>query len=230
MKSMNEGVWEECLKYGDKIECGRFNNGMFMNYLGHGIFSAESQEMDDETKLQALIDGHGYSAGADDAIQGLAAEGNFQDGSSGFLVSLASSIAELPVREDGGWPRFSATTLKDVGLFVAASLELPKWQHDMSMSGDTITMGELLQLAEEVSGESIQVKKFTPEDLQKQLSELEPGNYMGMMWIELKLMYCKDEEDEAVMRPVLNNLCPKVKTTSVREYLMKAWLSNLTRR
>jgi hypothetical protein len=222
LKYTNEGVWEECLKNQDKIECGRFNNGSFMNYLGYGIFGPEAQSHD-ETRLQELVKGGGYASSADSAFQGVSPQGDLKDKSGAFLISLANAIAELPVKEDGQWPRFSATSMRDIGLFVVASLELPKWEHDMSMAGDTITMGELLSIAEGITGKTFDVQRLTPEDLHKQLSQLNPDQFMEQMWVELKLLYCADQVGEAVMEPILNRLCSEVKPVTIKKYLESHW-------
>lgn len=223
LKYMNEGVWDECLKNQHKIECGRFNNGMFMNYLGHGIFPPEAHP-DEESRLHELKKGGGYADGADSAIQGLHPDGDLEDKSGAFLISLASAIAELPVTDDGQWPRFSATSIRDVGRFVAASLELPKWESDMSMAGDTLTMGELLDIAEAVTGKKFDVQKVTSDDLKKQAAELQPEQFMEQMWVELKLMYCQDLEGLTALEPVVNRLCPDVHPVSIREYVQNHWL------
>src|SRR4051794_2859776 len=87
-------------------------------------------------------------AGEDEACQGLLRQGDLADSSGAFLIALKNGIAELPQRDDGQWPRITMTMMKDVGHFVVAALELPKWEHDMNMVGETLTMGELLAHAE----------------------------------------------------------------------------------
>lgn len=197
-----------------------------MNYFANGIYDAHAgpgATGDDETKLRELREGGGYVAGFDTASEGISRQGDLKDGSGSFLISLSRGIAELPIRDDGRWPRVTTTTLRDIGRFVAASLELPKWEHDMSMAGDTITMAELLSIAEGVTGKTFDVQKLTREDLEKQLSELKPDQFMEALWLEFKLMYCRDAEGEGVLTPVVNRLCPEVKPVSVKEYLERYW-------
>ncbi|KAF1843678.1 NAD(P)-binding protein [Cucurbitaria berberidis CBS 394.84] len=217
IKSTFEGVWEACIKNQERIELARFNCGMFMNYIGHGLYS-ERPSLDDE---QALKSGHGYADGADAAIQGLSAQGDLKDGSGGFMISLKNAIAELPTKADGSWPTFSTTSLRDVGYFVAAALELSEWQHDMSMSGDKLTIGDLLKYAEEATGKTFDVERLSPADLELQMSKTDPDDFMGQLWLELKYMFTKDEEDLCILKPVLNGLCPDVKPISVKEYIHK---------
>lgn len=222
LKYINEGIWEACVENQDKIECARFNIGMFMNYFGLGIFSPEKYP-NDEIRLGELKDGAGYAGAADEAIQGLHPDGDLKDKSGAFLVALASGIAEIPLTEDGKMPTLVVTSMKDVGHFVVASLDLPKWERDMNIVGDCLTMGELLEIAVEVTGKRLEVEKLTFVELQKQQAELQPHQFMEQMWVELKLNYCMDERDRSILEPVVNRLCPKVKPVSVKEYLQTHW-------
>ncbi|KIL88329.1 hypothetical protein FAVG1_08408 [Fusarium avenaceum] len=226
LKLVNKGVWEECLEHQDKIECARFNNGMFLNYLANGIYDADAGPgaiKDNETKFRELREGRGYAPGFDMAGEGIPRAGDLKDGSGSFLISLSKGIAELPVTDEGRWPRITTTTLRDIGRFVSAALDLPKWEHDMSMAGDTITMGKLFGIAEEVTGKRFEVQKLTSGDLEKQLSELKPDQFMEALWLEFKLMYCRDVEGEGILTPIVNGLYPEVKPVSVKEYLERYW-------
>ncbi|KAM0420374.1 hypothetical protein ACHAPT_011793 [Fusarium lateritium] len=222
-KSFFEGVWDECLKYKNKIECAKFNQGAYANYIGHGIYPTPSS-LDNEMALQLMSAGGGYMPGVDEACQGLLKQGDLGDGSGGFLIGLRNGIAELPVKDDGSWPRITMTTMRDVGRFFVASLELPKWEEYMSMAGDTLTMGELLAHAEAVTGKKFRVHRLTQADLERRLSEIAPDDYMAQMWTEFKLAYTRDLDDEMVLKPVLNELCPEVQPVGVREYMEKYWV------
>ncbi|CAP79919.1 Pc12g02920 [Penicillium rubens Wisconsin 54-1255] len=134
-----------------------------------------------------------------------------------------NGVAELPQTEDGRWPRISMTSLRDVGRFVAASLDLPEWEEDMTMVGDTLTMGELLTHAEAVTGKKFQVDVIKPRDLEMKLSAQD--DFMGLMWAEFKLAYTRDLEDEVVLQPVVNRLCPAIIPMSARQYMEEYWSS-----
>lgn len=222
-RSFFEGVWDECLKNKNEIECAKFNQGAYMNYIGHGIYSTPSKVADDAA-LELMSAGHGYMPGEDEACQGLLRQGDLADGSGGFLIGLRNGIAELPVKDDGSWPRITMTTMRDVGRFFVASLELPKWEEYMSMVGETLTMGELLAHAEAVTGKKFLVNRLTRAYLEKRLSELAPDDYMAQMWTEFKLAYTRDLDDEMVLKPVVNELCPEVQPIGVREYMEKYWV------
>ncbi|KAM0325937.1 hypothetical protein ACHAQA_007242 [Verticillium albo-atrum] len=218
---VNEGVRAACAEQRSAIEIGHFNQGSFLNYIGHGIYPTPAPAVDDEKELALLKEGGGYKAGEDDAVEGLHRMGPLADGSGGFLVGLKNGIAELPVKEDGTWPRISFTSSRDVGRFVAASLDLPKWEEDMSMAGETITMGELLASAEAVTGKKLTVTKLHKDDVEKKLAASE--DFMERMWLEFFLAYIRDKDDEVVVSPVLNQLCPQVKPITVRQYMEKHW-------
>jgi hypothetical protein len=223
-KEVVEGVWEECLKFRNKIECTRFNHGSYMNYLGHGIFPDPQPQMYEDEQLIRLKEGGGYAKGEDEACQGLHRQGDMKDGSGAFLISLKNKIAELPQRDDGKWPRITLTMMRDVGNFVAHSLELPKWEPSMTIVGETLTMGELLAHAEAVARCKLDVTTVTSADLgQRKLEALSSGDFMAQLWAELKLGYCRDRLDEGYLEPVVNRLCPEVKPTSVKEYLQRYW-------
>ena len=222
-----EGVWEACTKHKDAIECARFNNGGFMNYLGHGIYPVPT-DLDKETQLQKLKEGGGYMAGEDDACQGLSREGDMADGSGAFLIGMKNGIAELPIKDNGEWPRASMTTLKDVGHFVRASLDLPKWEANMNMVGDIITMGELLSYAEDITGEKFKVTTTKREEVEKTLANISlPDDFLAWMWADIKLAYIRDLDDEVgLLDPALNRLCPEVKPITTRGYLERYWKGN----
>ncbi|KAF9691193.1 hypothetical protein EKO04_010867 [Ascochyta lentis] len=222
MKWTSEGVWEECVKQRSRIECARFNQGSFMNYVGLGMFPVPST-VDQDTALQRMREGGGYAVGEDGACQGLLRQGDLEDGSGAFLIGLKNGIAELPVKDDGSWPRITMTSIRDVGRFFVAALELPKWKEDMSMAGDTVTMGELLAHAEDITGKKFQVRVVNRAELEKKLEELLQEDFMGRLWTEFKLAYIRDLEDEVVLRPVINLLCPDINPMGVRQYMETYW-------
>lgn len=220
----NQGVREECTKHQDQIEIGYFNHGSFMNYIGHGIFATpEPKDVDDEAAVARYRAGEGYKSGEDAACEGLHRQGPLGDHSGAYLVGLMNGIAELPVKDDGQWPRITFTSMTDVGKFVAAALDLPKWEEEMSMAGDTLTMGDLLATAEAVTGKTFEVTQLKQQDLFEKLANTSYDDFMARLWIEFNLAYIRDRDDEVVLRPTLNRLCPSVKPISVRSYMQRHW-------
>ncbi|KAH6974079.1 hypothetical protein EDB80DRAFT_869425 [Ilyonectria destructans] len=205
-------------------EFANFNHGSFMNCIGHGIFPPSGPESGEVTTLDQLRKGFGYKSGEDEACAGLHRQGPLADKSGAHLIGMRNGIAELPIKDDGTWPRITFTTLPDVGRFVAASLDLPKWEEDMSMAGDTLTMGELLSHAESVTGKRFNVTVLNREDLEEKLENTPQDDFMGRLWTDFDLAHIRDREDEGVLRPVVNGLCPEVQPISVREYVEKYWI------
>lgn len=225
LKWTSEGVWDECLKKKDQIECGRFNTGSFMNYIGLGMFPTPSK-MTQQMELQQMASNGGYASGEDEVCQGLLRQGDLNDKSGAFLIGLKNAIAELPQKDDGTWPRITMTSLRDIGRFFVASLALPVWEEDMSMVGETLTMGELLAHAEAVTGKKFNVDVVSRADLEKSMRLLAPDDFMGKLWAEFKLAYIRDLEDEVVLKPVLNGLCPEIEPMGVRRYMEMFWDSS----
>lgn len=220
---VNEGLRGECVKQQSKLEIGFFNQLSFMNYFGLGTFTTSEPEEAEDVALEKYRVGGGYKPGEDAAAEGVQRQGPLADGSGAFLLGLKNGIAELPVRDDGEWPRITLTTSRDVGMFVAASLDLLKWELEVGMSGDTVTMGELLEAAETITGKKFQVTKLTRQGLEEKLATTAEDDFLTRLWIDNNLAYTRDRENEVVLRPTLNRLCPDVKTVSAREYMEKCW-------
>lgn len=91
----------------------------------------------------------------------------------------------------------------------------------MSMVGDTVTLDQLIALATAVTGRKPSVTVLTQEDLEARLAE--SVDIRQRLWTEFNLAYTRDLEGEAVLRPVVNELCPDVKPIGVGEYLEESW-------
>ena len=136
-----------------------FNTGMHMNYLGIGARQVE--DLSEEEQLQRLIDGGGYASSDDEITQGCDKAGDMPDGLGGFLVSPATATAELPMTDDGEYPRMTMTMIRDVGRFVAAALDLPQWSQEMNMAGDTLPLDQIVALAEAATERTFSVRKIS---------------------------------------------------------------------
>ena len=113
------------------------------------------------------------------------------------------------------------TEIGDIGRFVAAACSLPKWERSFGMVGETLRMDEVVRLIEEVREKKMDVEFRTQEQVRKEKEQ--ETNPDRLFWLEMEEMYSRDREDEAVIRPVLNELCPEVKPISVQDYLRKYW-------
>jgi nucleoside-diphosphate-sugar epimerase len=68
-----------------------------------------------------------------------------------FAIDVANDMAAIP---GDGNATVELVHTSDVGKFVAASLELDKWDRVSYVIGDRVTWNEFLKLAEEAKGES----------------------------------------------------------------------------
>lgn len=131
-----------------------------------------------------------------------------EDGEGAFFVSLNGAIAEVPTKSDKSWPRLSLTTGRDVGKFVAASLDLPRWKQDMNIMGDTLSFGELIAEAERITGKAFAVKRWEENSLDMELAALQ-GNDVApwrRLGLEFKKSYCRDEEGLGWSYPTVNQM------------------------
>lgn len=200
--AMKPLVWKECENSG--LECARFNGGMFMNYLGFGkdFGGDEARKLD---VLQGLID---------DPI----------------IWDIANGVAEVPVKEDRSTPKLTMTDVKDIGRFVAAACELPdgKWESSMEIVGDTVSIDEVTEMIEAVTGKNMKRKALDRAELKKCADAIEGfggsrKEMMDKLVYQTNLLMLDEKEGANILRPVVNRLCPSVKPTTVREYLAKAW-------
>lgn len=101
-------------------------------------------------------------------------------------VDLANNFAAIP--GDGNQP-LVLTHSCDVGKFVAAALELDKWETRLCLVGDRITINEFLRIAEDVKGVQFEKHCDTMEMLEAGkctlapalLATLPPGFDAGMI-------------------------------------------------
>ncbi|KAL9115634.1 MAG: hypothetical protein Q9227_000002 [Pyrenula ochraceoflavens] len=181
------------------FEFARFSVGIFMNYLGYGA-------VDEEVAL--------------------AGKGN--DGE--FVWNVKEMKAEIPLIEgkenERSVPRITMTELGDVGRFVAAACELPlgEWKEDMFCVGDTLRLDEVVEIVERMRGRKMEVKYRTVEEIRQDLGKArEKGDVLGVMWLQLQEMCTRDEEEASWLTPVVNQMCPQVKATTVEEYVKRFW-------
>jgi hypothetical protein len=190
-------VWDACEKSG--IEWARFNNDIFMNYFGIGCGKRE-----------------------DEACAGINREGDMNDGSVSFLVSMGAGKAELLVGDGGLSPRITLTEIGNVGEFVAAALELKRWETDMNIVGSTIRVDELVALSEETRGMRSDREKLEMDDLRGQINDA-GADMLKKMWLQSKLMRAEDKTGEGFLQPTANELCPGVAALGVEMYSKKHW-------
>jgi nucleoside-diphosphate-sugar epimerase len=67
-----------------------------------------------------------------------------------YIVDLSKAAADVP---GDGNIKFAWTTAEDVGRFTAAATQLEKWDEETNMAGEVITINEVINIAESITGE-----------------------------------------------------------------------------
>ena len=153
-------------------------------------------------------------------------------------IDIPNRAAAIPGSGDV-YAHFTHTS--DVAKFVAASLDLPKWDKETFVYGDRITWNQFVRLAEEVRGGQPgfdvrhdpvdKLKRGEATELPGQVSlyEFFPKEMLqGMLaafglWFEEGVFELKPEQAQAGF---LNGKLPEVKPMKVREMLERAWGKN----
>lgn len=87
-----------------------------------------------------------------------------------FIVDIPAGTADIP--GDGKTP-VPFTSTQDVGRFVAASLDLERWEPVSGMAGDKKTYEEVVEIVERITGEKRKIlRRYTSaEELKKKARE-----------------------------------------------------------
>lgn len=141
-----------------------------------------------------------------------------EDGMAGvqnfpFIVDIKAGKAQIP---GTGQELVTFTRIQDVALFVAAAVELDKWEKETSMAGDRATYDEVVRIAEEVTGRKFEVVKHSTEDLRKEADSKGPAE---KFFIEAALSLGLGEGN---IEPRLNKVVA-VEPMGVKEFITKFW-------
>ncbi|KAK2780734.1 hypothetical protein FQN53_001002 [Emmonsiellopsis sp. PD_33] len=160
---------------------------------------------------------------------GIGCPGNEQEALAGFrerpyLFNIRDGWVEVPLRDDGGYPRTTMTEIGDVGRFVAAALDLERWgRGEMAMVGEVVGFGEVVRVIEKVTGRTMRVKEVGREELRREIEGLQPADWVRRMECGYNLVYCDDVDGETALEGYLNKMCPQVKPVGIAEYLERYW-------
>ena len=114
---------------------------------------------------------------------------------------------------------FSVILADDVGRFVAAALDLDRWDERSGMVGNRTTWNELIKLGEEVRGKKFDVKRATVEETWKQYDP-NGSNQMANFMTEVFVAFAQGEFD---FEPTLDKKFPHIKPTTIRHFIVKWW-------
>lgn len=135
-----------------------------------------------------------------------------------FAIDLKAGTAIIPGNTS---QRVVITKTQDVGRFVAAALDLPKWKPESRIVGDRLTFAEVVELAKTICGRDLHIKVIPIENLEGLLQ----GNTSSgeRFYYQLLLAIAAGRMD---FEPTLNDLCPDIKPMSIEEYLRRHWTSD----
>ena len=196
-------VWEECRQSG--LECARFMSGWFMNYLGQGCPEGRKEEATAGLVDNLVID----------------------------YVDMAGGKMTVPLGRDGEPAKLTMTELGDIGRFVAAAVDLDegRWEADMGMVGSTVHLEDVARVAEKVTGQKLEIKHITKEELKQREDDFDEQlrkgfalpALLGKMVTQLMQCVCDEEVGNQILDPVLNRLCPDVRPVGYEEYVERFW-------
>lgn len=160
------------------------------------------------TRFQNGIFMNYFSSGSQNQIEGLSGLNPMP-----MLLDMANGTVKIP---GDGDVNVTTTDIRDVGRFVAASLDLEKWEPESGMSGSTLTLHQLVGVAEKVMGKTFD-KSYLPVKALEGMGK-QPGRagFLGQALLSQALGY-------AEVKPRLNELCPEVKPIGIEEFLHKYW-------
>ena len=114
---------------------------------------------------------------------------------------------------------FCLTSAADVGRFVAAALELDKWEERLGIVGSRTTCNELVKLGEKVRGKKFVVNR-TPVDEAMSKRDPKPDDEFGAFLQEAYIGLCRGEFD---YEATLNKKFPEISPTTVEAFVEKWW-------
>ena len=130
-----------------------------------------------------------------------------------FVINTKAGTADLP---GDGNTKLTFTRLQDVGTFVAAALDLDKWEEQMGMVGDTMSYNEVVGAIEKVTKRKMLVKENSEDELKKLIEEVEGARFYNQVRLSIA-------QGKVQVEPTLNRLAPDVKPWTVEKFLETYW-------
>ena len=136
-------------------------------------------------------------------------------GGAPFLLDLKARTAIIP---GDGSQKVAFTNMRDIGTFVAASIDRPHWEPESRIVGDKLSYGEVVTLAERITGHTFE-KTYCPEAQIESVLKGNPDPIQLFYHQYMKLIVDGGFDIEGT----LNAQFPSVKTVTVEEYLTQYW-------
>ncbi|KAJ3556667.1 hypothetical protein NM688_g1896 [Phlebia brevispora] len=135
-----------------------------------------------------------------------------------FVIDVENCSAMVP---GDGYKPIVMTRGEDVGTFVAASLDLPRWPEVCRMAGDRKTMKEITTLAEAARGKKFSVTYASAEDIEKRMDP-SPSSSMTNFYMQVMLELIRTDRC-SYMEANLSELCAGVKPMNIEDFLKEWW-------
>jgi len=145
-----------------------------------------------------------------------------------IVFDIQNKIAAIP--GDGETP-VTFTLTRDVGKFVAASLDLESWDERSLIVGDKVKLNDMLKWAEAATGSKFQVTYDSVDNLKNsQVTELPanrarypyfPKQFLDAMVAAMGMGMAEGFFD--FKGPTLNEKLPQVKPVKVKDFLEEYW-------
>jgi hypothetical protein len=188
-----------------EIDGAAFLCGMFMNYLAIGA-PRELEGRAGFREGELIFHLRGQHQNHERRDNG--------DGDGGWI--------EVPLSDEGEYPKLTMTDIRDVGRFIVAALamEEPWGGREFGMAGDTKSFHEVIASIERILGRKVQVRTVGRRELQERLDGLDKEDILGRIDVQY-MMVCG--KGGSVVEGSLNKLCPDVRPTTIEEFLERYW-------
>ncbi|KAK5993732.1 Oxidoreductase BOA1 [Cladobotryum mycophilum] len=132
-----------------------------------------------------------------------------------FMIDFKNRTVSIP---GDGTQKVAFTEMRDIGKFVAASLDLAQWIPDTFIVSDSLSYNELVELAEKVTGREFEKSPYPVSQIESVLKD--NSNFEQVFFNQfLKLITNGDLDIE---QSVGKNV-PSIEMTKAENYLVKYW-------
>ncbi|KAL5095472.1 hypothetical protein Trisim1_000247 [Trichoderma cf. simile WF8] len=132
-----------------------------------------------------------------------------------FLLDINSGNITIP---GDGNDIISVTDMRDVGKYAAAALDFEKWDEDSVIVGDKVTINELVEKIEKITGKKLDKSYVSLDAIDAVIAgNPDPGTLMIHEFFKIIAL------GEYDLTPNVNQRVPEVKPLKVDEFLATHW-------
>ncbi|KAL7796771.1 NAD(P)-binding protein [Trichoderma ceciliae] len=132
-----------------------------------------------------------------------------------FLLDIKNGSITIPGDGSG---KVTVTDMRDIGKYVAAALDFGKWDEDSVIVGDKLSINELVEKVEKVTGKALDKTFVSLEGIEAVIASCpDPATLMTHEFLRII------GEGAFDFTPTVNQKVPVVKPTKVAEFLAKHW-------